>query len=110
MSIRGLTPGYMIGERGPRKRWASEFTECPACGGRMHRTAELCQDCHEEHANTFGPIDLESKKERDERFRLAEQAGWTVQELLELARQDKLPTREQIVKRMINNWFKEGDK
>ena len=100
--IHALNVGYMITDFEPKRgRFPGEFAECPACGGRMHRDAQLCKKCRTAHADVFGPIDLEGKAERDHRFQLAEQAGWTVGELLELARNGELPTYEEIAARDI---------
>lgn len=116
--MRGLTPGNMIGEYEPKRehtRYDGDFQECPGCGGQMHKTAKLCHDCHVKQNGTFDRIvDRTERQERQERFDMALVAGWTVEELYGgeydpgNPQKDKLPTREEIVARMIKNWFKGG--
>ena len=81
--IRANTIGNMVGELGPPRRSKR----------RRKRTRP--------ERDAFGPIDLGDKVDRDKRFRLAEQAGWTAAELLELARNGELPTYEEIAARDI---------
>ena len=102
----------MVGDHAPAQRYDSEFDECPECGERMHKSAKLCQACHVKQPRTIKSVD----QERRERFDLALAAGWTLDDIFGFdpdeeydPSRDKLPTREQIVKRMIKNWFKEGD-
>ena len=80
--IHANTIGNMVGELGPPRRSKRRRKRAPA-------------------RDVFGPIDLEGKAERDHRFQLAEQAGWTADELLELARNGELPTYEQIAARDV---------
>ena len=112
--IRGLPPGYMIGAYEPKREptWhEADFVECPSCGGRMHKNAQLCHNCHVDQNGTFDPIvDRAERQERQERFDLALAAGWTLGEIYggkydpNNPQKDKLPTRTEIVKRMIKNW------
>jgi len=84
----------------------------------MHKTAKLCHECHVKQNGTYAPIvDRAEQRERQERLDLALTAGWTLEDIFGFdpdeeydPSRDKLPTREQIVKRMIKNWFMEGDK
>ena len=80
--IHANTIGNMVGELGPPRRSKRRRKRAPA-------------------RDVFGPIDLGDKVDRDKRFRLAEQAGWTEDELLELARNGELPTYEEIAARDI---------
>ena len=77
----------------------------------MHRNAQLCHNCHVDQNGTWDPItDRAERQERQERFDLALAAGWTLAELYggtfdpNEPKGDKLPSRTEIVKRMIKNW------
>ena len=118
--MRGLLPGYMVGEYAPKRkhqRYDGDFQECPLCGGQMHYSASLCHDCHVKQNGTFDRVvDRKEQRERQERFDLALQAGWKLEELYggtfdpNEPKKDKLPTRQEIVNRMIENWWKkEGE-
>lgn len=111
--ITGHTPGHMIGGFEPKRdrRYPGEFSTCPECGGQMHHQAKLCQVCYMK-AKTKG---RQVSKERRERFEMALRAGWTLEDIYGYdsseeydPTKDKLPTREEIVKRMISNWYKGG--
>lgn len=107
VNIHGRSMDY-IGDHAPSLRHESEFSERPSCGGRMHRSSSLCRKCHYEQAREVQPVD----KDRRERFELALGAGWTVEELYGNGEKydpdkakDRLPSRQAIVNRMIENWF-----
>ena len=115
--IHGLTPGNMIGGFEPKqhRRYEWEFATCPSCGGRMHRDARLCQACWNKERSTLSDEQRAERKERQERFDLALQAGWTLEDIYGYdpdepydPSKDKLPSRREIVKRMIENWYKGG--
>ena len=110
MIIHGATPGNMIGAFEPerRRRYDSEFSTCPECGSRMHHTAKLCKTCHYREMSKPKGV----SQERRERFDMALAAGWTLEELYKYdlegeydPTRDKLPSRQEIVDRMITNWW-----
>ena len=115
MIIRGLLPGHMIGafeSKRAGKRYKGEFVECPECGGQMHRDAKLCWECHIKQLGQVKPI----AQDRRERFDLALSAGWTLEDIYGYdpeepydPNKDKLPTREQIMARLIKGWWANGN-
>ena len=116
MGIRGLLPGYMVGDHAPAQRHESEFRECPSCGGRMHRSASLCKACHYEHAAKGREV----SKGRRRRFDAALALGWTLEDIYSFdsseeydPEKDKLPSWGEIIARdpgaYIRWWYKRGD-
>lgn len=107
MIIRGLTPGNMVGGSS-RQRYKSEYGECPECGGGMRKGARRCHECHVKQAETVGSV----AQDRRERFDLALAAGWTLEDIYGYdpdepydPNRDKLPTMEEIVARLIKQWW-----
>ena len=84
-----------------------------ACGGLMSEYAELCSDCDDkrragerEAANDAERLRI--RREREQRFKAALAAGWTLPELFpwrdaENHNVDSLPTLDQINRRRVKN-------
>ena len=74
----------------------------------MRRDAKLCKVCHDKQKTKPSGV----SKERRERFELALQAGWTLEDIFGYdpdeeydPDKDKLPTMNEIVARLIKNWW-----
>ena len=89
--------GDFIGGLGPAV-WTDE---CPDCGGPKKPTSTRCQACHSAH-ETERRLERNqaqhraTQQERHARFEAALAAGYELHQLLDLARQGKLPTQGQI--------------
>ena len=107
-SIHAFQMGDFVGEQRPRSLYPGEVDECPECGGQKMRKAKVCKKCH-----TLQVAERRVDPDRRERFELALLAGWTLEDIYGFdpseeydPERDKLPSRREIVARMIKNWCK----
>lgn len=90
----------------------SAYTDCPICGGRMKKKAEMCRECWDEfRKKRWAVINVSDMLDRHRRIRLAVESGhWTFEELMTLAAGEEtdLPTWEEIAEAaprlMIQYW------
>jgi len=94
---QGRTHDYI----GEIRTTGSNTVECPECGGRMHYEAEMCRSCRRDY-NADARLSYvrgDDARQRESRYSVALEAGWTVAELTELARAEGLPTWGEIAAR-----------
>ena len=98
-----------------RNTYKGQYATCPRCGAQMRATAKLCYQCHLAEKRAVDPLVIEERQERQERFDLALLAGWMLEELYGGTfdpgnpQEDKLPTMNEIMGRLIKNWWAMSD-
>ena len=88
---------YIGGDPLPKSRSPTEYDTCE-CGERKRTEAELCHACSVARRRAVQrEVDVPLMLERHKRFEFALEVGYTVQELMDRARRDDLPTCAQML-------------